>query len=44
MDNCIRYYAAFIAQDKDAAVYCIINGNPTNRQLSKDGKNYQMAI
>ena len=38
MDNCMRSYAPFIAQDKDAIVDCIISGNPINRQLSKDGK------
>lgn len=38
MDNCMRSYAAFIAQDKDAVVDCIISGNPINRQVSIDGK------
>ena len=38
MDNCMRSYAAFIAQDKDAVIDCIISGDPINKQLSKDGK------
>ncbi len=37
MDNCMRSYAAFIAQDKDSVVTCIINGGSINRLLSKDG-------
>ncbi len=38
MDNCMRSYAAFIAQDKDSVIDCIISGDPINKQLSKDGK------
>ncbi len=38
MDNCMRSYAAFIAQDKDAVVDCILSGELINRQLSQDGK------
>lgn len=38
MDNCMRSYAAFIAQDKDAVVDCIISGEPIYRQLSQTGK------
>lgn len=38
MDNCMRSYAAFIAQDKEAVIDCIINGDPINKQVSKDGK------
>ena len=37
MDNCMRSYAAFIAQDKEAVVNCIISGEPIKRQLSLDG-------
>ena len=28
MDNCMRTYAAFIAEDRNAAVQCVIDGNP----------------
>ena len=38
MDNCMRSYAAFIAQDKDAVIDCIISGEPIRKQLTKDGK------
>ena len=38
MDNCMRSYAAFIAQDKDAVVDCILSGDPINKQLSNSGK------
>ena len=37
MDNCMRSYAAFIAKDKEAVIDCIIDGNPINKQVSKDG-------
>ena len=38
MDNCMRSYAAFIAQDKDSVVDCIISGEPIKGQLSQTGK------
>ena len=38
MDNCMRSYAAFLAQDKEVVIDCIINGDPINKQVSKDGK------
>ncbi len=38
MDNCMRIYAAFIAEDKEAVIDCMINGNRINKQKSKDGK------
>lgn len=38
MDNCIRTYAAFIAEDKDKVVDCIISGDTISGQKSKDGK------
>jgi len=38
MDNCMRTYAAFIAEDKDAVIDCIISGNRINKQKSTDGK------
>jgi hypothetical protein len=38
MDNCMRSYAVFIANDKNAVIDCIINGNRINKQVSEDGK------
>lgn len=38
MDNCMRTYAAFIAEDKDAVIDCVISGEKINKQKSKDGK------
>lgn len=43
MDNCMRTYAAFIAEDKDAVIDCIISGEKINRQKSKDGKSLSDA-
>ena len=37
MDNCLRCYASFIAQNKEAFFDCIINGNPIKQQSSIDG-------
>lgn len=43
MDNCMRTYAAFIAEDRNAAVQCVIDGNPiknlkdTNVKKMTDG-------
>lgn len=38
MDNCLRTYAAFIAQDKKAVVHCIIDGEQINKQKDNQGK------
>lgn len=38
MDNCMRTYAAFIAEDRDAVVNCIIDGNPINKLKDVNGK------
>lgn len=38
MDNCMRTYAAFIAEDRNAAVQCIIDGNPINKLKDINGK------
>lgn len=37
LDNCMRTYAAFIAEDKDAVIDCVISGNRIDKQKSKDG-------
>lgn len=38
MDNCMRTYAAFIAEDRNAAVQCVIDGNPINNLKDINGK------
>jgi hypothetical protein len=38
MDNCMRTYAAFIAEDRNAVVNCIIDGNPINKLKDVNGK------
>lgn len=38
MDNCMRTYAAFIADDKNKVVDCLVSGNKINKEISKDGK------
>lgn len=38
MDNCMRTYAAFIAEDCDAVVDCIIQGGKVNNHRDKNGK------
>lgn len=38
MDNCMRTYAVFIAEDYDAVVDCIIQGGKINNHKSKTGK------
>lgn len=38
MDNCMRTYAAFIAEDRNAVVNCIIDGNPINKLKDANGK------
>ena len=37
MDNCMRTYASFVVKDKQAFFESIVNGNPINKQKSKDG-------
>lgn len=43
LDNCMRTYAAFIADDKKAVIDCIISGNRIDKQKSTDGKNLSDA-
>ena len=38
MDNCMRTYAAFIAEDRNAVVNCIIDRNPINKRKDVNGK------
>lgn len=38
MDNCMRTYAAFIAEDRNAVVNCIIDGNPIKNLKDTNGK------
>ena len=38
VDNCMRTYAAFIAEDRDAAVQCVIDGNPIKNLKDTNGK------
>ena len=38
MDNCMRTYAAFIAQNKAAVVDCIISGKQINKEKDYRGK------
>ena len=38
MDNCMRTYAAFIAEDRRAVVGCIIDGKPINKLKDVNGK------
>ncbi len=37
MDNCLRTYAAFIAEDKNEVIQCIIDGNPIKKLKDKNG-------
>lgn len=37
MDNCMRTYAAFIADNKDRVVECIISGNQINKEKDING-------
>ena len=37
MDNCMRTYAAFIAEDRNAVIDCIIDGTPINQQRDNAG-------
>jgi hypothetical protein len=38
MDNCMRTYAAFIAEDCDDVVDCIIQGGKVSNHEDKNGK------
>lgn len=38
MDNCMRTYAAFIAEDRNKVIDCIINGTPINKEKDVNGK------
>lgn len=38
MDNCMRSYAAFIADERDAVIDCIISGEQINKYKSKNGQ------
>ena len=38
MDNCIRTYAAFIAEDRIRVIDCLIYGSPINREKDANGK------
>ena len=37
MDNCMRTYAAFIAEDRIKIIDCIIDGTPINKQRDNSG-------
>lgn len=37
MDNCMRTYAAFIAEDKEDVISCIINGDRVDKKKDKNG-------
>ncbi len=37
MDNCMRTYAAFIAEDKNEVIQSIIDGNPIKKLKDKNG-------
>lgn len=39
IDTCMRTYAAFIAQDRDALISGMIEGEALNKYLSEEGKN-----
>lgn len=38
MDNCMRTYAAFIAEDRNAVTDCLIHGTPIKHLVDKHGK------
>lgn len=38
MDNCMRTYAAFIAEDKNAVVNCVLDGAPIRHLKDKSGR------
>ena len=38
MDNCMRTYAAFIAEDRNAVTDCLIDGTPIKHLEDKNGK------
>lgn len=37
MDNCMRTYAAFIAEDQNAVVQCVLNGDSIRKHVDKSG-------
>ena len=37
MDNCMRTYAAFIAEDRTKVIDCIIDGTPINKEKDVNG-------
>ena len=37
MDNCMRTYAAFIAEDRTKVIDCIIDGTPINKRRDTTG-------
>lgn len=38
MDNCMRTYAAFIAEDRNAVIQCILDGTPIKNLKDVNGK------
>ena len=38
MDNCMKSYAAFVAQDKNDVVHCLIDGEKINKKKDNQGK------
>ena len=38
MDNCMRTYAAFIAEDRNAVIQCILDGTPIKKLKDANGK------
>lgn len=38
MDNCMRTYAAFIAQDKNSVIDCVIEGKSIRNEKDRNGK------
>ncbi len=38
MDNCMRTYAAFIAEDRNAVTDCLIHGTPIKHLVDENGK------
>lgn len=37
MDNCMRTYAAFIAEDRNAVIQCVLNGTPIKNLKDTNG-------
>ena len=38
MDNCMRTYAAYIAEDRQKVVDCLLSGKPINKEKDVNGK------